>query len=200
MNDGNRLGDNTTGDTSEAVNFTGRVEALADVVAQGLLSRLHLGESLSLSGVFEGSGLSLQVSWRNPLTVPATGFDYGDLLLPASLFQNEFGRRLQDMTCTSLVAKATYWHRSNPYTWADPMKGVNQYVFANGTVADMELSLCGSPFFFNETEPERAMRVRQANCLEPPHKLRANKDVLKLTMTMISGWMLKVCVGILSTF
>ncbi|CAJ1386495.1 unnamed protein product [Effrenium voratum] len=160
VNDGNRLGDNTTGDTSEAVNFTGRVEALADVVAQGLLSRLHLGESLSLSGVFEGSGLSLQVSWRNPLTVPATGFDYGDLLLPASLFQNEFGRRLQDMTCTSLVAKATYWHRSNPYTWADPMKGVNQYVFANGTVADMELSLCGSPFFFNETEPERAMRVR----------------------------------------
>ena len=134
-----------------------------DVASQLAEASKQLSEGeLFLSGVSQGRGVALQLVARPLSELVTRSLEIERLYMPPSLLVPA-SRRLQG--CTELDIKITYWTRSNPYAWAELPRGMNQYVLEDATVAVLQLEACGSPLSFNESIPDRALRLRPAsNC------------------------------------
>lgn len=176
FNEGGRLG--SLEPSEESTRFTEKMERLASKVATAAHAKLAVGDSkfLSGAGVPSGvpneppSGVNLQlISSANSVLVD-NGLDMPRLFMPPNLLQQSpgrpgppspppSGRRLQ--AGCDVAITATYWLRSNPYTWASSSKGMNQYVTADTTVGVLEFETCGMPLAFNESIPERTLRFRR---------------------------------------
>lgn len=145
--------------TEELANFTRRTGALASSMAKAALAKLQVGDSSFVSGAVEGKGTNLQLVSSLASALTESGLQVQRLYMPPGVLTTS--RRLQASACSDVGISAIYWQRSNPYTWASSSKGVNQYVSADATVAVLEFEMCGSPLMFNESIPDRTMRLRQ---------------------------------------
>lgn len=172
FNEGGRLG--SLEPSEESTRFTEKMDRLASKVATAAHAKLAVGDSKFLSGAGvpgrvpnePPSGVNLQlISSANSVLVDS-GLDMPRLFMPPNLLQPSPGhpspghpghRRLQ---ACDVAITATYWLRSNPYTWASSSKGMNQYVTADTTVGVLEFETCGMPLAFNESIPERTLRFR----------------------------------------
>lgn len=172
FNEGGRLG--SLEPSEESTRFTEKMDRLASKVATAAHAKLAVGDSKFLSGAGvpgrlpnePPSGVNLQlISSANSVLVDS-GLDMPRLFMPPNLLQPSPGypspspgpRRLQ--AACDVAITATYWLRSNPYTWASSSKGMNQYVTADTTVGVLEFETCGMPLAFNESIPERTLRFR----------------------------------------
>lgn len=173
FNEGGRLG--SLEPSEESTRFTEKMDRLASKVATAAHAKLAVGDSKFLSGAGvpgrvpnePPSGVNLQlISSANSVLVDS-GLDMPRLFMPPNLLQPSPGhpspghpghRRLQ---ACDVAITATYWLRSNPYTWASSSKGMNQYVTADTTVGVLEFETCGMPLAFNESIPERTLRFRR---------------------------------------
>ncbi|CAK9053202.1 unnamed protein product [Durusdinium trenchii] len=144
--------------TEELANFTRRTGALASSMAKAALAKLQVGDSSFVSGAVEGKGTNLQLVSSLASALTESGLQVQRLYMPPGVLTTS--RRLQASACSDVGISAIYWQRSNPYTWASSSKGVNQYVSADATVAVLEFEMCGSPLMFNESIPDRTMRLR----------------------------------------
>ena len=170
VNEVGRLGESNN--TAELLNFTKKMESLASSMATAALAKLQVGESAFISGAVGGKGTSLQLVSTLASALTDNGLQIERLYMPPSLLTTS--RRLQALEagCSDVGIKATYWQRTNPYTWASSSKGVNQYVSSDATVAVLEFDMCGLPLSFNESIPERTLRLRPLvkTCGDPKKK------------------------------
>ena len=151
-------------ETLGAVNQNGRTSGhtfakkMLDLASQlGEASKQLSEGELFLSGVSEGRGVALQLVARPLSALVTMSLEIERLYMPPSLLMPA-SRRLQG--CSEIDIKITYWTRSNPYAWAELARGMNQYVLEDATVAVLQLEACGSLLSFNETIPDRALRLR----------------------------------------
>lgn len=153
-----------------ATKYTEKMERLASKVATAAHAKLSIGESKFLSGVrrvpgdtLEPRGVNLQLI-SSPTIALTSGLTSDRLLMPPNPFpssERSESRRLQGSSgCGNVAITATYWLRSNPYTWATDSKGVNRFVSTDATVGVVEFDLCGLPLSFNESIPERTLRLQ----------------------------------------
>lgn len=172
FNEGGRLG--SLEPSEESTRFTEKMDRLASKVATAAHAKLAVGDSKFLSGAGVGgfsneppSGVNLQLISSATSVLVDSGLDMARLFMPPNLLQPSPGspgpgpstRRLQ--AGCDVAITATYWLRSNPYTWASSSKGMNQYVTADTTVGVLEFETCGMPLAFNESIPERTLRFRR---------------------------------------
>eukprot|EP00438_Fugacium_kawagutii_P010272 Skav225669 [mRNA] locus=scaffold1924:196301:202176:+ [translate_table: standard] len=154
----------------ESTKYTEKMERLASKVATAAHAKLSVGESKFLSGALNTlsrpQGVNLQLISSSTFALSSSGLTSDRLFMPPNPFPSretfpsrESSRRLQAQSCGNVAITATYWLRSNPYTWASGSKGMNQYVSTDATVGVLEFDMCGLPLSFNETILERTLRL-----------------------------------------
>ena len=154
------------GPNEQSANYTQKMEQLASKLAAAAHAKLPVGESKFLSGASGGQrvkGVELQLLSSSDSVLLMSGVTMPRLVMPPNPLKPidlQMSRRLQSEQGCGVAITATYWLRSNPFTWAISSKGMNRYVAMDATVGVLEFNMCGSPLLFNESIPERAMRFR----------------------------------------
>ena len=154
------------GPNEQSANYTQKMEQLASKLAAAAHAKLPVGESKFLSGASGGQrakGVELQLLSSSNSVLLMSGVTMPRLVMPPNPLKPidlQMSRRLQSEQGCGVAITATYWLRSNPFTWASSSKGMNRYVAMDATVGVLEFNMCGSPLLFNESIPERAMRFR----------------------------------------
>lgn len=153
------------GPNEQSANYTQKMEHLASKLAAAAHAKLLVGESKFLSGASGGQraaqGVELQLLSSSNSALLMSGVTMPRLVMPPNPLKpiDQMSRRLQSESC-GVAITATYWLRSNPYTWASSSKGMNRYVAMDATVGVLQFDMCGTPLLFNESIPERALSFR----------------------------------------
>lgn len=152
------------GPNEQSANYTQKMEQLASKLAAAAHAKLSVGESKFLSGASGGQrakGVELQLLSSTNSALLMSGVTMPPLVMPPNPLKpiDQMSRRLQSESC-GVAITATYWLRSNPYTWASSSKGMNRYVAMDATVGVLQFDMCGTPLLFNESIPERALSFR----------------------------------------
>ena len=152
------------GPNEQSANYTQKMEQLASKLAAAAHAKLSVGESKFLSGASGGQrakGIELQLLSSTNSALLMSGVTMPRLVMPPNPLKpiDQMSRRLQSESC-GVAITATYWLRSNPYTWASSSKGMNRYVAMDATVGVLQFDMCGTPLLFNESIPERALSFR----------------------------------------
>jgi len=154
------------GPFEQSANYTQKMEQLASKLAAAAHAKLPVGESKFLSGASGGQraaqGVELQLLSSTNSALLMSGVTMPRLVMPPNPLKpiDQMSRRLQSESCGGVSITATYWLRSNPYTWASSSKGMNRYVAMDATVGVLQFDMCGTPLLFNESIPERALSFR----------------------------------------
>lgn len=152
------------GDASKDVAENEASDQAADVVAKCTNLTIKLGDAaireipIGSSGLLrsldkDGRGPSMRLSKRTLYHMTVKGFNADGLQLPKRLVMRRLLRRLAGAApCTKVGINQVEWLKSNPYRWADPSLGVNEYVEPDASIKVLEIRRCEKAFTFTDAK------------------------------------------------